>query len=431
MYTIMDELKTPCDVNIELTTGCNHRCRYCSNFWRHEDGTKAVSMSIETLDKIIDDIIKNKVFNVVLTGGEPFVNYKALLHGVKRLTDAGVLVSCNTNLTLATREQLQELKDAGLPHILTSLSSFDPEINDRTFTKKGAFSKVVKNIINAVDIGIKISVNTVMTKQNKDDIYKIGILVHSIGASNFFVTRLVPSESCSAEHSKEFTLEPEECIPVLDQAIRVRDETGIHISSLIQFPVCFLRDVEKYSDFVGRGCSAGRKMIVLSANGDAHACLYETKNYGNVLDIGLAGIWKNIEMWRDNSLLPEECKKCKWMRWCEGGCRAAAKTISDPDFMCKGSSAEMPDPIEDYKKSLHLVNDAGIYKVRQGLRFREESGFWLFHIVGAWITKVNPDIAQFLIDHYRKDQEFKLKDFSADKNYLADLLTKKIVEKIG
>jgi len=169
-------------------------------------------------------------------------------------------------------------------------------------------------------------------------------------------------------------------------------------------------------------------MICINANGETHACFHETKSYGNVLDIGLSGVWKNLQMWRDNSLLPEDCKKCKWNHWCEGACRVYAEAIDKPDFMCRGSTQDMPDPIEDYQKSIHLIDDNGTYKVRRGMRYREENGFWLFHIVGAWTTKVSPEVAEFLIQQYNSDKLFLLKEFPEDEKSLADLLTKKIVE---
>jgi radical SAM protein with 4Fe4S-binding SPASM domain len=429
LYTIEEQLATPCQIDMEITTACNHSCRYCYNFWRHDESSKMVVMSKETIDRIIDEIIKNKVFNVVLTGGEPFTNYEVLLHGVKRLTDAGILVSCNSNLTMATPEQLRCLKQAGLPHILTSLSSYDPEINDLIFNRKGSFQKIVKSIINAVQAGIKISINTVVSHHNIGHIYKTGILVHSLGAKNLFLTRVVPSAACPSDVAAEFTCTPEEYIPVLDDAIKVKKETGINVGSLIQYPVCFLKDVDKYVDFVGRGCSAGKKMVCINADGNTHACFHENNSYGNVLELGLKKVWDNLSMWRDNKLVPSGCRRCKWLRWCEGGCRISADSLDGPDYMCKGPDG-LPDPVEDYQKSLHLVN-GGQFKVRPGLRSREEAGFWLVHIVGAWITRVSPPVAGFIIERTKNQQPFTLQEFPSSREDLADLITKNIVETIA
>ncbi len=250
MYTISDRLKSPVHVAVELTSQCNHACTYCYNYWRHEHDVAHTVLSREKLDVIIDDIVANDVFNVVLTGGEPFLNYEALLHGVKRLTEAGTLVSCNTNMAVATADQLRELRDAGLPHILTSLPSYDPDVTDRVCNRKGSFGRVVRAIRNAVAAGIKISVNSIPHRSNVGHTYKTAVLADALGVSNFFVTRVVPSTSCPAEIAEEFALKPEEYYPILDDAIRAKEDTNLTIGSLIQYPVCFLGDVEKYADCV-------------------------------------------------------------------------------------------------------------------------------------------------------------------------------------
>lgn len=430
VYTVADRLSAPCQVNLEITTACNHRCRYCYNFWRHDPSTKISKMSMKDCDTIIDDLIKNKVMNVIISGGEPFNNYPVMLHAIKRLTDAGIMTTCNSNMTLATKEQLKELKEAGLPHILTSLSSYDPETNDRVFNSKGAFVKAVRNIINAVNVGIKISINNIITKSNKDHVYKTGLLAHAIGASNYFATRCgVSLVAGNEEFASELVLTPEEYLAVLDKAVQVRNDTGIAIYSLYQYPVCMLRDMDKYPEFFGRGCPAGKKMVCINANGNIHACNHETEVYGNALTTGVAAAWAKMDKWRDGSLIPDACKKCKWYAWCEGGCRMAADGIDKPDYLCQGSTDTMPDPITDAQKSIALVTTDAKFRARKGLRYREENGFWLIHILGAWITKASPEAAKFLIDAEKVDRVFKMDEFPATREELANLLTKNIIVK--
>ena len=105
-----------------------------------------------------------------------------------------------------------------------------------------------------------------------------------------------------------------------------------------------------------------------------------------------------------------------------------ADSLDSKDFMCKGPEG-LPDPTEDYEKSLHLVN-GGLFRVREGLRYRQEADFWLVHIVGAWITKVTGEVAQFLIANEKTGRKFKLGDYPEDRKSLANLLTKRIVEKV-
>ena len=174
-------------------------------------------------------------------------------------------------------------------------------------------------------------------------------------------------------------------------------------------------------------------MVCISVNGDTHACFHEsTVSYGNVLTDGLKACWDKMSNWRDNSIIPDDCQKCKWFRWCEGGCRVYADTLDGKDYMCRGSSTPMPKPIEDYMKALPLITPDAIFRVRQtkeGMRYREENGFWLFHQVGAWITKATPATAQFLISKNIPGVTFTANDFPDGKEIMADLLYKKIIEK--
>ncbi len=430
MEQTLEPLRTPCQVNLELTSACNHHCPYCYNYWRHDARNKPVTMSKATCDLVMADLTSNKVLNVILSGGEPFLNYDVLLHAVRELTRAGIMTTCNTNLTLATNDQLKALKDAGLPHILTSLASYDPVTNDRVFNDQGSFEKIVRNITLAVQIGIKISINNIITIHNKDCVYQTGRLAAALGASNYFVTRAVVSRTANNTVANEALLASEDYIQVLDAAVRVRDETGIAIYSLYQYPLCMIKDVEKYREFVGRGCPAGKKMVCINANGDIHACNHETESYGNVLTTGIAPAWARMKKWRDGSLVPEDCKTCKWYPWCEGGCRMAAAAINQPDYLCQGSAAtkSMPDPVADYVVSLPRVTDSALFRVKHGLRYREETGFWLVHLLGSWITRISPQTAAFLMHRDETQPEFRLQDFPGSREALARLVTKHIVE---
>ena len=45
-----------------------------------------------------------------------------------------------------------------------------------------------------------------------------------------------------------------------------------------------LGDLEKYQDFVGRGCPTQQgHRFNINSNGETHGCVMEDKNYGNVL----------------------------------------------------------------------------------------------------------------------------------------------------
>ncbi|MCK5236765.1 MAG: radical SAM protein, partial [Deltaproteobacteria bacterium] len=431
MSVIFPKLKTPSNLDVEITTACNLKCRHCYNFWQHNEGEdpgKSVKMmSIEQADNLIEQIIENKIFHVVLTGGECMTNYKVLTHFMRELSAVNVSFSMNSNLMLATPEKMSELAELGLPHTLTSLNSYVPEINDKMVSQEGAFEKIVAGIKCAVDAGIRVSVNMIITQLNKTHVYKTGLLLAELGVTNMFTTRMVPSTSAGPELSKELQVSPdEEKKLILDEAIRVRDETGINIGSLIQYPVCFLKDVAKYRDYVGRGCPAGKKMLCINADGVTEACSHDHKDYGNVFTDGVKKCWENMMEWRDDSLIPPICLKCSWLKYCEGACRLYTKTPNGMDLLAEDPRS-LPDTSMLESDYTEMVTEKE-FIAPERLRWRKEDDFTLVNIRGARVFELDDKIADFLIKCQETSKIFTSDDFPGSKNELGRLLELWIVE---
>ena len=100
-------------------------------------------------------------------------------------------------------------------------------------------------------------------------------LVSDLDCQKLFVTRSVPPTYSDTSQDDNYSsqIRAKKC---LDDAIKVKNEFNIAIGTLMSYPLCFLEDLEKYSDFVGRGCpaQAGHR-ISINANGNVHACVHE------------------------------------------------------------------------------------------------------------------------------------------------------------
>jgi len=402
-------LSLPMTVHIELTSSCCFTCRHCYNFWRKEK-INHVFMTEEGLDKILDELIKNGVMHVIFTGGEPFMNRKVLLRGIKRLKSAGLSSTCNSTLAVFNSiEELKELKEAGLEHILTSLNSCSEETNDYLVTKRGAQSKIIKGMQNAISAGIRISANMIISESNINDIYRTGELASKLGAKKFFGTRVVPHLSGKIEDQKEFLIYQKEARVILDELIKVQNDFAIQVGTLVPFPYCFVfkeEDRQKYARFYSHGCPAGNKMISINANGEAHACVHEKQGYGNILEIGLRSAWKNMEKWRSGEYFPSVCKECELFDECNGGCRLATLAY-------KGDISSTDNLRVGWAKGKKRVEDSGErmilkarYAVPQTLRFRKENGFSVVDRFGSEVLCVKDRIAKVLMDHKLKKTAF-------------------------
>ena len=66
------EYKAPLSIQLELTSACNHKCIHCYNYWR-EPGDSLGTIRKENLHRIIQNLVKSEVADLILTGGEPLL----------------------------------------------------------------------------------------------------------------------------------------------------------------------------------------------------------------------------------------------------------------------------------------------------------------------------------------------------------------------
>jgi len=427
-------LKAPGVINLEITDMCNARCRHCYNFWR-EDTASLCSMSKESMDRILDIFIESGVFHIIFTGGEPFMNLKVLEFGLKKALENNISVSCNSNLMLTTKDNVKKLRDIGLDHILTSLNSHDPATNDYIVNVKGAFKKIITGIENAVKCGIRVSVNMIVSQINKEHVYATGRLAHDLGCQKIFGTRVVPSVNVKDIDESAFKLEKENALNTLRQLVRVKEATGIMIGTLVAYPLCLLSDLEKYKDFVGRGCPGqSRYLMSVNANGDTHACVHQKDGYGNIFEEGIYEPYNRMRAWHDESYRYKGCEGCDYIDICRTGCRMSAHgyfgKYDERDPLMTGKDSFVKPYRIVYDESVYGKIDGGLkFVAPKRLRFRKENGFHLVNIRWANTIAVDDETARFLIKNRDSGKEFDINDFGRDKReILARLFFKDVIE---
>ncbi|WP_211109392.1 radical SAM/SPASM domain-containing protein [Azospirillum tabaci] len=431
-------LSAPISINLELTSGCNIQCRHCYNFWREDPASFKDSVSMEKIDRLVAMIVASKVFHVILTGGEPLLNFPVMEYAARRLSEAGLSISTNSNLMLATPTKMERLRVAGLDHILTSLNSYDPATNDHMMNKPGALDRIKEGIRTTRAAGIRVSANMVISTPNAEHVYETARLAAALGVQKIFATRLVPSVTVEDPHGTILELDIAGARRAVEDLARAKRDFGIDVGTLISYPLCFLGDLATYADFVGRGCPAqtGNRMV-LNANGDSHACTHEEENYGNVFEVGLTEAFGRMSRWHDGSYRYQGCAGCAYQEICGSGCRMAANSYykrrdaQDPLFV-GFDRIGVPYTLDIPAEIVQTVDRKAQVVVPPRIRFRQEDGYCLLNVRWANAFAVPTELAVFLREQQAAGTPFDMDDLPGleGRRHLLYLLFKDAVEPV-
>lgn len=326
------EFKSPVAVQLELTTRCNHKCVHCYNHWR-KDSNKDRTLNEDEVKKIVENLRDSEVPNLLITGGEPMLYPDLMIKAIEFGRNAGLKCSLNSNLTLVTPEIAKELKRLKVG-ILTSILSFDGKLHDSITTVSGSFDRLVEGIRLVQKYEIPVGANMVVMQMNVDQIYETGKFVHSLGVSGFRATKVHPAQGSSRLDFERIKLPPERIVEIFDNLIRLEEEFGFKVDSLTTYPTCLLKDMSRYGRFLSkRNCSAGKTGCTIGADGQLRPCGHSDNTYGNTIEESILQIWPRLNEWRDGSLLPKECKECRYVIQCSGGCRMDCKFYGKMDGM--------------------------------------------------------------------------------------------------
>lgn len=317
-------LCAPLVIQIEISADCTNRCLHCYNFWRKDkELISENNLSSESIDKIIEQLIKIKVFHVVFTGGEPFLNKSVLFQAIEKLRAANITIGINSNLIPLNFADAKRLIQLNVVSVLTSIMAPNAKIHDEIAQFKGAFEKTIRGIRILQKVGISPMVNMVISQKNKYLLRETALFVKSLGIKHFNSTRAGCPGNC--ENFSELSISLPEFRNYLEELYVIGKQEKISVGVLESYPLCAIKDIKRYKSFIGRRCSAGIITMTIAVNGDVRPCSHLDVIYGNIFSKTISSIWGLMKEWRDGSLLPYECRICKILAWCGGGCRMEAK----------------------------------------------------------------------------------------------------------
>jgi radical SAM protein with 4Fe4S-binding SPASM domain len=318
----MKRLSAPLDVQIELTEKCNQKCFHCYNYWRYSEEIGKNELNEQDFLLVVKKLAATGINSVTLTGGEPFLRPNLLFSILEYCKKNNIKVSINSNATLIKDSDASKMRDLGVTHVLVSLLGSEKTHN--SITNSNTFKKACDGIATMVDNNIKVSVNMAVSKLNLCELRNVAMTAKDLGAIVFCATPVVPSH----QSHKNFLLNGEECKQMLRTLLKIKDEFQIRIDTLEPIARCLFDEDEEdeFVNFFGnRLCSAAVTTCAISSKGTVRPCIHADMEFGNLLYENFFDIWKKMDLWASSNILPSECKSCKAVVICEGGCRMSAK----------------------------------------------------------------------------------------------------------
>jgi len=219
---------------MEITDACNHRCPHC--YIISSDPTAVHTNRIVNDNEVIriaEKLIEWGIFSVVITGGEPLIKKDLLESLVDLFTAKDIIVSLNSNLTLADDELMMFLKEKGV----TVLTSCPSSISYNKLTGTSNYNLFVKNLKKAIDAGIHCSVNMVITRDNISDIISTAKQIKEMGCNSFGATPM--SQNVDSPRF-DLSLTIEEIHKVIADLLWVGENLDMRIDIFEALPKCAL-----------------------------------------------------------------------------------------------------------------------------------------------------------------------------------------------
>ncbi len=317
--------RAPVGLLAELTHRCPLQCPYCSNPLELERVN--TELSTEDWCRVMHEAGELGVLQVHLSGGEPTAR-KDLEEIIKAAVDAGLYTNLITAGVLLNKERLQGLADIGLDHVQLSIQDVDAENADRIAAYKGGAAKKHQVAGWVKDLGLALTINAPLHRQNIASLHKIIDYAVEVGAGRLEVAHIqyyawaLKNRAALMPTEEEF-LDTARYVKAAQERLK-----GILVIDFV---------VPDYYAKYPKPCMGGwgRGIMNVTPSGRVLPCHAAESLPGlafdNVKDKGLREIWLEGEafnLYRGTDWMKEPCKSCPRKEIDFGGCRCQALALT-------------------------------------------------------------------------------------------------------
>ena len=330
----------------EVTRACDLACQHCraAAVPEPDPGTLTTAQGRRLLEQVAE--FGRPYPLLVFTGGDPFKRAD-LFELVEYAEGLGLVPSVSPAATpLLTRERLARLAGCGARAVSLSLDGATASSHDDFRRVPGSFETTLAGARMVREAGLKLQINTTVTRQNVQELGDILRLVADLGVLTWSVFFLVPTGRGRALEE----ISPSEAEAVMHflaqagQFVGVKTTEGHHYKRVLlqggssDHPL-YVRLMASLQD-LPRSRSAGRTpmhinsgsgFVFVSDLGEVCPSGFLPLSGGNVRHRSLVEIYRQAPLFlalRDPERLTGRCGRCEFREVC-GGSRARAFAAGD------------------------------------------------------------------------------------------------------
>lgn len=249
-------------IQLQYNYKCNLRCQHCSvkRFQGRKDARQLLPADVRNLFRQADEL---GLARVTITGGEPLV-FQDFDELVAAIDPARFYINCDTNGWLLDDKKARHLKSIGVDRIQLSIDSLNSDEHDRFRGAKGAHARAMKAVNAALNAGLAIFIQTVVTKQRLHSEEFIKFLEYFNGRDiGVFVTYAKPVGSWEGNYD-----------------VLVNKDDMKYMEALEKKHKVFTHLTPAYG--LNMGCIAVKGMFSVTQYGDVLPCPYIHISIGNI-----------------------------------------------------------------------------------------------------------------------------------------------------
>jgi len=301
----------PFQVSLEVTYRCNLSCKHC-----YIDVPAGEELSFTELKHILDQLAEAGTMYLMFTGGEALLRpdfFDIAFYARER----GFMVMLLTNGTLVTPGVARKIQRLEPISVGISLHGATPATHDGITGVPGSFAATIRAVELLKDLGVPVSLHTLLMDSNIQEAEEIRSLVQKLGVYHLFGYEFIPARSGSLA-PYHYEADPTElCHFINDERVKGGD-TKSGVNSV---------------------CKAGRGICSISPAGDVFPCLLMPMKVGNLRKASFTEIWQTSPIpelthlrsitWQDLSGC-QECKLTEFCRKCMGVAFAETGKLTEP-----------------------------------------------------------------------------------------------------